>query len=329
MGKNAIRIGMIGTGVISHSHVSRLLQENGVRIAALADPSESGRETLIQRYSLHEVQSYDSHKEMLERCPLDALVICTPHTLHYEHARDALALGKHVLIEKPFTCSSKEAEELIALAKDANLVLMVSYQRRFYPQFCYIRDAIANGTIGSLTSVTGLLIQDWKDSQAGTWRQIPSLSGGGMLMDSGSHILDTILWTTGLTPTSVAPQLHCHEAPVEIDSFTAIRFGEGPIGSLNIIGKSPSPYFSESYAFIGEKGGLFYDNRKVVLRLNGENPIEPELSATAGNPDNSFVESIRGRRESEISGEDGLRVVRVIEMIYEAAGYRGHTAAEH
>jgi predicted dehydrogenase len=317
----SIRIGMIGTGNIAHTHVKNLQSIENVQIVALSDPSELSRQMLKQKFALDHASEFASHEEMLEQSELDAVIICSPHTLHYRHASDVLAAGKHVLVEKPLTCTSADTERLIAQAEQAGKVLQVSFQRHFIPHFMYIRQAIADGQIGRLTSVTATLYQDWKDSQAGTWRQNPSLSGGGMLMDSGSHIIDVLLWTTDLTPQSVTTQMHDQGSPVEIDTFTTIRFAEGPIGSLNIIGKTPAAMFSETYAFIGEEGGIFYDNGKIVLRRNGADPIVPELPAATTSTDLSFVNAVRGNCEIAVPGEYALKVLQLTESIYAAAGY--------
>ncbi|MEF3302594.1 Gfo/Idh/MocA family protein [Paenibacillus sp. GYB003] len=316
-----IRIGMIGTGNMAHTHAQRLRQVGDAAVVALADPSEASREKLRQRFGLADVAEYGDYTEMLRNETVDAVIICSPHTLHFSQARDALSAGKHVLLEKPMTCTSSEAEQLIAHAKRAGKLLQVSYQRHCVPQFMYIRSAIAGGAIGRLTSVNATLYQDWKDAQAGTWRQDPKLSGGGMLMDSGSHIIDVLLWTTGLTPESVVAQLDCQQSPVEVDSFSAIRFAEGAIGSLNIVGKTNRKCFEESYVFVGEEGAIFCNNGKIELRRNGEEPVEPVLPAADTDPDRNFVEAILGRQELLVSGEYALKVLRLTEAIYEAAGY--------
>lgn len=318
---STIRIGMIGTGNIAHTHINRLRNDANVRIVALSDPSEASRQSLRQKFGLDQAAEFSDHSEMLKLNDLDAVIICSPHTLHYRHVSEALSAGKHVLVEKPLTCTSEEAELLIAQADKAGKVLQVSFQRHFLPHFMYIHDAIAAGTIGKLTSVTATLYQDWKDAQQGTWRQNPKLSGGGMLMDSGSHIIDVLLWTTGLTPEAVTTQLQCHDSPVEIDTFTAIRFAGGAVGSLNIAGKAPSKLLFETYAFLGEKGGIFYDNGKIVLRLNGETPVEPELPKAVTDPDRSFVAAIRGEGENPVPGQYALKVLQLTEKIYNAAGY--------
>ncbi|MFC4598456.1 Gfo/Idh/MocA family protein [Cohnella hongkongensis] len=314
-----LRIGMIGTGGIAEWHGRQLLELPEVEIVAITDTSEASRGKFVGKFGLREAAQFADYRTMLEEAELDAVVICSPHTLHYEQATDALNKGLHALIEKPMTCSSAEAERLIETAKRSGKILQVSYQRHFQPEFLYIKEAIERGEIGKLTSVTASLYQEWRQGTPGTWRQNPALSGGGFLMDSGSHIIDVLLWTTGLTPVEVKTQMHRQGSPVEIDTFTAIRFAEGAIGGLNLVGYAPC--WHETYAFCGEAGGIFYDNGKITLRRLRQEPIVPELPPQTTNQDKSFVDAILGRQDVAVSGEFAYRVVKLSEMVYEAAGY--------
>lgn len=314
-----IRIGMIGTGGIAGWHARQLQELPEVVIAAIADTSEDNRGKFADKYNLHAAGQFADYREMLAQTELDAVVICSPHTLHFEQATEALKRGLHVLLEKPMTCSSVEAEQLIETARQADRKLQVSYQRHFQPEFLYIRDAIARGEIGKLTSITASLYQEWAIGTTGSWRQNPALSGGGFLMDSGSHIIDVLLWTTGLTPVDVKPQLHMHGTPVELDTFTSIRFAEGAVAGLNLVGNAPC--WHETYVFCGETGGIFYDNGKITLRRYRQEPIVPELPPQTTNQDKSFVDAILGKHDVLVPGEFALKVVTLSEMIYRAAGY--------
>ncbi|BBH22014.1 oxidoreductase [Paenibacillus baekrokdamisoli] len=322
-----IRIGMIGTGGIAGWHAQQLLELPEVEITAVTDTSAVNRASFVEKYGLSEAKQFTDYKAMLEEADLDAVVICSPHTLHFQQATDVLNKGLHVLIEKPMTCSSAEAELLIRTAEQSGKIMQVSYQRHFQPEFLYIRDAIASGAIGKLTSVTASLYQEWRQGTPGSWRQDPALSGGGFLMDSGSHIIDVLLWTTGLTPVEVKPQLHKHGAPVEIDTFTSIRFAEGAIAGLNLVGYAPC--WHETFVFCGEDGGIFYDNGKITLRRLGQESIVPELPEQITNQDKSFIDAILGRHEVLVPGEFALKVVQLSEMIYLAAGYVPNASPEH
>jgi len=314
-----IRVGMIGTGGIAHWHARQLKELEEAAIVAITDPSPQNRERIISEHQLDGVREFSDYKDMLENTELDAVVICSPHTLHFKQAMDAMNSGCHVLIEKPMACSQKEAEQMIETAEELGRVLQVSYQRHFQPEFLFIRNAIANGEIGNLTSVTASLYQEWGQGTVGSWRQNPSLSGGGMLMDSGSHIVDVLLWTTGLSPQEVTTQMQKHQSPVELDSFTSIRFENGVVAGLNIVGYAPC--WHETYVFCGDNGGIFYDNGKITIRRLGEEPITPQLPEQTTNQDKSFIDAILGKHEVLVPGQFAKEVVKLTEMIYNAAGY--------
>ncbi|GIN57727.1 hypothetical protein J8TS2_20460 [Lederbergia ruris] len=314
-----IRVGFIGTGGISNLHGDHLVVLDYVDVVAVTDPNPKNRENFITKYQLTDAKEFVHHKDMLQDISLDAVIICSPHTLHFEQAMDVMNHGCHVLIEKPMACSKKEAEELIDTAEKLGRVLQVSYQRHFEPEFMYIRDAIANGEIGKLTSVTASLYQQWGHGPNNVWRKNPALSGGGMLMDSGSHICDVLLWTTGLSPIEVSTQMESHHSPVELDSFTAIRLENNVIAGLNIVGYAP--IWHETYAYCGDKGGIFFDNGKITLHRLGEEPITPELPKKTTNQDQSFFDAILGKHEVKVPGKFAKEVVNLTEMIYEAAGY--------
>jgi len=315
-----VRVGMIGTGGIAHWHARQLKELDDVEIKALTDPSSENREKIISEYKLEGIQQFSDYQDMLENVALDAVVICSPHTLHFQQAMDALNSGCHVLIEKPMACSQAEAQQMIETAEKVGKVLQVSYQRHFQPEFIFIRDAIANGEIGKLTSVTASLYQEWGQGTVGSWRQNPALSGGGMLMDSGSHIVDVLLWTTGLSPVEVTTQMQKHNANVELDSFTSIRFENDVIAGLNIVGFSPC--WHETYVFCGDNGGIFYDNGRITIRRLGQEAVTPELPKQTTNQDKSFIDAILGKHEVMVPGLFAKEVVKLTEMIYEAAGYK-------
>ncbi|WP_078381805.1 Gfo/Idh/MocA family protein [Sutcliffiella halmapala] len=314
-----VKVGLIGTGGISHLHVKQLKELKSVTIVAVADPNRNNRDTLINRFKLNGVAQFNDHHDMLEQIPMDAVIICSPHTLHFEHVMDAMSHNCHVLIEKPMACSLEEAEQLIKFAKNANRVLQVSYQRHFEPAFLYIREAISNNIIGNLTSITACLYQEWKQLSAETWRQNPDLSGGGMLMDSGSHIIDVLLWTTGLKPMEVESKLELRDSPVEIDSFTTIRFENNVVAGLNIVGNAPC--WHETYVFCGEDGAIFYDNGNITVRKIGNPPIKPEIPQQTMNSDKSFIDSILGHHEVMVPGNFAKEVVKLTELIYQSDGY--------
>ena len=317
MGK--LKVGIIGTGGMSRVHGRQLKEIEQVTIEAIADPSDEQRGRFAKEFDVKLTQAYSDYQLMLEETELDAVVICSPHTLHYQHAKDAMQLGLHVLLEKPMVCSSVQCKELIELANHQDVILQVSYQRHFQPDFLYIRDCIQSGTIGKLTSVNASLYQDWNTLTENTWRQNPALSGGGMLMDSGSHIIDVLLWVTGQEPVDLYTNIDKRGYPVEINSITNLRFSDGLLASLTIIGDSPC--WHETYVFCGEKGAIFYDNGKITLHVSGVDPQTIQIPEPTTNQDKSFIDAVLGASSDYVKGEYALKVIELTEKIYAFAAY--------
>ncbi|WP_408011373.1 Gfo/Idh/MocA family protein [Pseudalkalibacillus sp. A8] len=315
-----VKIGIIGTGGISYVHGKQLQELAHVKIGAVADPSEKKRGEFITKLNLENAEQFSDYSAMIEQVNLDAVVICSPHTLHFKQATECLEAGLHVLVEKPMTCSSSEATRLIETANKEGKILQVSYQRHFQPEFLFIKEFIKQGKIGKLTSVNASLYQDWKPLTENTWRQNPALSGGGMLMDSGSHIIDILLWTTGLQPQEARTNIEMRDCDVEINSFTTLRFPDGLIGSLNIVGDAPC--WHETYVFVGEFGAIFYDNGRLTIRYLNEEPVSPELSEQTTNQDKNFIDALLGLGTDYVKGEFALRVVQLTEKIYKEANYQ-------
>lgn len=315
-----VRVGFIGTGGMAQVHALQLLELEDAKIEAIADINEEARERFVNKTGFHWLNQFSDYHDMLDKVDLDAVVICSPHTLHFQQATDALNKGLHVLIEKPMTCSAIEAEKLIETASKSGKIMQVSYQRHFQPEFIYIHDIIAKGEVGQLTSITASLYQDWSRGTTGSWRQNPKMSGGGFLMDSGSHIIDVLLWTSSLTPVNVESQMSQQGTPVEIDTFTSIKFKEGAVAGLNLVGCSPT--WNETYVFCGTEGGILVDNEKITLFRNGKERTIPELPEQTSNQDKSFIDAIFGRHEVKVPGEFAMKVVQLSESIYKAVDYK-------
>lgn len=314
-----VKVGFIGVGGMAHVHADQLLALENVEITAIADISEEAMQHFKSKFKLRETKSFTDYQNMLEKADVEAIIICSPHTLHFKQATDVLNSGRHVLIEKPMTCSSDEAKQLMKTAEKSGKIMQISYQRHFLPEFIYIRNTIAEGTLGKLTSVTASLYQSWWNGPTGAWRLNPKLSGGGFMMDSGSHIIDVMLWTTDLNPIHIKSQISTCGAPVEIDSFTNVEFEGGVLGGLNLIGCAPR--WHETYIFSGEDGAIFYDNGKMELHIKGKEPIQPELPEPVTNQDKSFIDAILGKHEVQVPGEFALKVVEFTEQAYQSAGY--------
>jgi len=199
-----IRVGLIGCGGNGREHLRRLGEIEGVELVGIADPSTKACRLAREAVEKPDLPGFRKHSNLLAQSQPDAVVISTPHTLHHRHILDSLEADCHVLSEKPLVCSTPEARQVIAARDATGLLLGISYQRHTVPTYMYCRQALADGEIGDITFISCWQAQAWHYLTRGTWRVNPELSGGGQLNDSASHLLDAVLWMTGLQPETVS-----------------------------------------------------------------------------------------------------------------------------
>lgn len=315
-----VKLGLIGCGGIIHMHLNQLKAVKAAQVAAMADPSEASLARVTQHYpELGKVPCFEDHREMLDSVDLDGVIIASPHTLHREHIMDSLDRGLHVLCEKPLVCSVADAKAVIRKANRKQRILMLAYQRHFSPAFRYARELVQSGKLGKVTFIAALQAQEWLRATRGSWRQDPALSGGGQLNDSGSHLLDIMLWVTDLTPARVYAEIDNRGSQVDILSALSVRFEGGAIGSLAIVGDAPSWW--EDVTFYCEEGALYVRNNRLLLQAvagKGETKDVTERLRYRGDADKNFVDSILGRDEPQTPAICGLRVIQLTEAAWES-----------
>jgi len=317
----SIRVGMIGCGGNARGHMRRLLSIDGVEIVALCDPSEDAvaatHEAVPQTEDLPVLKD---HKELLAEVEMDAVEISTPHTLHYEQIVDSLGAGLHVCCEKPMVCTVAHAKSVIEQAEESGKVMLVSYQRHYQAPYRYCRELMASGEMGKVNFITALQSQNWYRSQVGrgTWRSQMKWSGGGQLNDSGSHLLDIILWMSDLQPDEVFAYQNNLGAEVDILSAIDVRFEGGALCTFSVVGHAVN-FFEETTiwcedATIGIRGPeiwLWRDKDKQVI--TGE-----ELGRT-WTPDENFIAAIRGKEDVQSRPKDALKVIQLSEASWASA----------
>ncbi len=323
MSSEKIRVGMIGCGGNARGHMGRLLQIDGVEIVALSDPSEQSLAATIERYpQLADVPKFADYRDMLDRVPMDAVEISTPHAFHYDQIMDSLRAGKHVLCEKPMVCTTQQAIDVVNEVRRTGLVMGISYQRHFMGPYRYCREKIASGELGPVNYISAVQSQNWYRNQVprGTWRSKKALACGGQLNDSGSHLLDIVLWMTDLDPEQVFAFENNLDAEVDILTAMSVRFGGGALCTMGIVGHSVNWF--EEIAIWCESGTLVIrDSSRVIQWVGAEKAqvLEPDQLPAFGNPDLNFIAAIRGEQEIQAPPECGLQVIRLTEAAWQSA----------
>jgi len=197
----SFRTGVIGVGFIGAAHIEQLRRLGNVEVVALAD--DVGYKEKAE--ALCVPKGYESYKELIDNEKPDCVHICTPNNSHYEIAMYAMQRGTHVVCEKPMTTVLKEAEELLAIAREKKLIHAMNFNCRFYPMVFQMREMIKSGELGDIYTIHGGYFQDWLFYNTDyNWRLEPELSGESRAFaDIGSHWLDLVEFVTGLKVTEV------------------------------------------------------------------------------------------------------------------------------
>ena len=316
MARKRLKIGLIGCGGnMRGAHVPRIKDDGAVDIAAVADTSEEAASALMDRWG-GEVPFYTDYREMIEGHPLDAIMVSSPHAMHYEQVDYVLDRNLHALVEKPLTISSGHTRALIGKAAARDRILLVSYQRNFMAPHVYARELIRKGAIGEVRGVVAYVTQNWGGAQG--WRLDPVLSGGGMFLDTGSHLVASTLWITDLKPLEVSAFLDRVDKDVDINMVVAVRFEGGAYGTLNTFGNASR--HDERIAIHGSKGSLVFHLHqwRVKSVLLNDEPLKVPARIREDTPDAAFFRMIRnGGRGYELP-HFALAVSQVSEAAYKS-----------
>lgn len=315
-----LNIGVIGSGGIIGKHILHLQGNTEAGIVALCDVKEEMiNKTNEKFFSETPLPGYAAPMKMYDEEDLDAVIITSPHTLHFGQAMEALNNGCHVFLEKPMTTSSQDARTLAARADELDRVVAVGYNTASKQVFQYLRQQIRTGTWGSLEMVTGFLSQNWMKLTEGLWRQNPELSGGGQAYDSGAHILNSLLWSVESQPESVYAITDNKGCAVDINTIMSIRFANGVLANITISGNCAAD--GRHMAFIFENALVEIDGWGgdwIKVHANGTSS-EPQIDIPEMLPILNFVDAVKGRADVAAGTKNGINHSLLMDGIYESA----------
>jgi predicted dehydrogenase len=315
-----IRIGAVGAGNILNKHVKQLKGSDEAGIVAVTDLNDESVAAAIEKYFPgQETGGYTDAAEMYAKENLDAVIIASPHTLHYGQAVQALDAGCHVFLEKPMTTSSVDAKVLAAKAEAAGKVVAVGFNTASKQVFQYLRQQIRAETWGKLEMVTGFISQNWMKATAGMWRQDPALSGGGQAYDSGAHILNSLLWSVESEPETVFAFVDHKGCAVDINSVLSVRFANGVLGNITISGNCAKS--GRHMAFIFENGLVEIDGwggSWIKVQADGFDEV-PEMDIPEVEPIINFIAAVQGKAEPAAGTRNGIYHSLLMDAIYASA----------
>ncbi|MCX5658514.1 MAG: Gfo/Idh/MocA family oxidoreductase [Planctomycetota bacterium] len=319
-----VKVAFLGCGGFMGAHAQRLRAHPDVQLVAMCDVAEAGVRGFIQQH-LGAVSPapavFTDPAAMYAQAKPDAVFIATPHTMHFQHGKQALQAGCHVYMEKPMVTAADDAYALAEVTKKAGKILVVGYNTPCSPEYLWLRESIRNKSLGKLEVISGFLSQDWMRLTVGLWRQKPELSGGGQAYDSGAHLLNSLCWSVESNVAEVFAFVDNHGTPVDINSAFVIRFENGVMASIAIGGNSPGGGSHMAYMFDGGRveidpwGSSFMN----VFGANGSKVKWPAIPGKDQTPDDNFIDAILGRAEPRTSPANGIIQSELMDAIYESA----------
>lgn len=217
-GQSAIRVGLASYGMSGMVfHAPFIAQNPGFELTHILErSSEKSRQ---QFPNMKIVRSFEA---LLEDASTDLIVVNTPNALHYEMTRQALLAGKHVVVEKPFTVTSEEAEALIQLAKERQLVLTVFQNRRWDGDFLTVQKVVGQKLLGRLVEYEAHYDRYVTDIRSESWKETEQ-PGSGILYNLGSHMIDQTLVLFGM-PKAVTADIGARRKGSDVDDYYNIVF---------------------------------------------------------------------------------------------------------
>jgi predicted dehydrogenase len=280
-----IQMGIIGTGWIGEIRARTCARHPLVEAVHLAEIDAAKLKRVAGETGARSATT--DYRELLKREEIDAIIVSTtPETTHYPFTRDCLLARKHTFLEKPMGLALKDADELMALAREANLKLTIGYTQRFNPKYAYVKKCLEDGTLGR--PVTALVSRNVS-------RSIGHKIGGRVRLSpavmEATHDLDFILWCLlPARPVRVYSEavfrIMEHEHGVPDCQWIVVTMDDGTVFTIGAGWALPPgyPHFSvATIEFVATEGALLIDDshRDIVLNTMQKGMVLP-LSTMPG-----------------------------------------------
>ncbi len=333
-----VRLAVAGAGLIGKRHIASINLCEKVVLSAVVDPSEEGKAVAAS----HHVPWFSSLKKMFATDKPDGVIVATPNQVHVENGLECVAACCPMLIEKPLATTSDEAAILVTAARKAGVPLLVGHHRRHNPLIQKAKEVIDQGLLGEIRALQAScwLFKPDDYFETAPWR---TQLGAGPISVNLVHDVDLIRYLCGDIigiQAQIAASRRGHEN--EDVAAAVLTFDNGAVGTITVSDTIVSPWSWEltaqenpaypvtdqsCYLIGGSKGSLSLPDLTLWHNLGPRSWWEP-LSATALvrdaadpliNQVKQFRQVILGFEEPLVSGDEGLKTLRVIESIQRSA----------
>lgn len=331
---------IVGTGMIAGYHARAVRETRGARLVGVVSRSPERGRAFVAEHGAAFVAS--SVEELGLRPDIHVVTVTTPSGAHLEPALAAIALGKHVLVEKPLETTPSRVDRILGAADEHGVRVGCIFQGRFGEDARRVKAAVAAGRLGRLVLASAYV--KWHRTAAyyttpwkGTW----GLDGGGALMNQAIHAVDLLLWFAGMPELVTGRSTRRVHTGIEADDTTvaSLTFPCGALGSVEAT-TAAFPGWSRRIELTGEHGSIALDDDHIARwdfahTAEGDAAIreatrESGLGSGAGAPGGialtlhqrqieDFVTALRVGRAPAVDGHEGRKAVQLVHAIYESA----------
>ena len=313
-----IRFAIVGAGAIARAYETAMAFVPDARITAVCDVRRTAAQELARRIGC---KAYCGVGQLLDHARFDAVIVCAPPVWHEEIVCRLLAAGKHVLCEKPLAISVEGARRMLDTAAAFDRIMTMASKFRYVPDVRKAREFVASGTIGELVFVENAFTA--RVDMRERWNSDPSISGGGVLIDNGTHAVDILRFFLGnLCDIQVVEGRRLQRLQVEDTVRLFVHNDEGVMGASDLSWSIDEEL--ESFLRVyGTEGTILVGWRESKIRSHRGN--EWTVIGTGYDKTHAFREqlenfcgAILGRTELVITPLDALASVEVIQAAYAA-----------
>jgi predicted dehydrogenase len=318
-----VGLGIIGLGYIGKTHLRHSLKLPNVNLVAVSDLS---RKALKEAKNAGIQQTFTDYEQLLKDPNIDAVIIPLPTHLHLQCAKQAAEANKHILLEKPIATNLKEAREIVTATQKNSVKLMIGYPLRFDNAFQELRTKMESGTLGDIEIAQANYISSGPFfHRAESHIPIPvpewwfrkDLTGGGALIDVGSHIINLLRWYFG-DITDIKSHLG-HRFNLDLED-SAVCFAKFESGTRAVITVG---WFLQGYQLKIELLGTV--DQAVAEHRPGNRLLTAAQMLTTGRSKfhqphfeelRYFVDCLINDKQPSPSGEDGVKDLEAIQKAY-------------
>jgi len=319
-----IGLGIIGLGYIGKTHLHHGQKLANAQLVGVADLS---KQALKAARNAGVKKTFTNYEELLKEPDIDAVIIALPTHLHLQCAKMAAEARKHIFLEKPIARNVAEAKEIISTAQKNSAKLMIGYPLRFNKKFQGIKEQLKNGTLGDIESAYATYIssgpffhraEGYAPTPVPEWWFNKEMTGGGALVDIGSHLINLLRWYFGEITQIKSHLGHRFHMDFEDSALCLARFETGTIAVIN------AGWFSQDFLL---RVDLFGSVKNATASHATSNPILTVAQIlTTGTSHfylphlaelKHFVNCLIHDLPPSPSGEDGLKDLEAIVQAYQ------------